>query len=228
MVDLIQSWHVVKHEVPQEWDTCQTRPANLTIDAVKARVFNAIMKIDQMDDVAKSIRFWKKPDHVRTGEQPIPKGKLVLAPCLPMSNIGIKHGPTSVSFGNVTHGNPWEDKWSGQLFGFPPPKPRPDETDFQHVMMAAFWWVAGTSDNDLVNMEVHESSVDGIKIPTLRNNRVLKPFTKLYKFQPLAPVKTSSLKIEPAAKPADKPAKKPAEKPPAEKPAAKKRKSGGR
>jgi hypothetical protein len=97
MVDLIQSWHVVKHEPPQEWDTCQTRPANLAIDAVKAKVFNAIMKIDQMDDVAKSIRFWKKPDHVRTGDQQIPKGKLVLAPCLPMSNIGIKHGPSSVS-----------------------------------------------------------------------------------------------------------------------------------
>ena len=201
MVDLIQSWHVVKHEQPQEWDTCQTRPANLAIDAVKAKVFNAIMKIDQMDDVAKSVRFWKKPDHVRTGDQQILKGKLVLAPCLPMSNIGIKHGPSSVSFGNhVTK------DWSGQLFGFPPAKPQGAEVDFQQVTMAAFWWVAGTSDNDLVNMVVHESVVDGMKIPTLRNNRMILPFTKLYKFQPMAPAKTSSLKIvrEPTEKPAAK------------------------
>jgi hypothetical protein len=77
-------------------------------------------------------------------------------------------------------------------------------------------------------MVVHESVVDGMKIPTLRNNRMILPFTKLYKFQPLAPAKTSSLKIEPVAKPADKPARKPAEKPPAEKPAAKKRRSGGK
>ena len=202
MVDLIQSWHVVKHEPPQEWDTCQTRPANLAIDAVKAKVFNAIMKIDQMDDVAKSVRFWKKPDHVRTGDQQIPKGKLVLAPCLPMSNIGIKHGPSSVSFGNHT-----TKDWSGQLFGFPPAKPNATEVDFKQVTMAAFWWVAGTSNNDLVNMVVHESVVDGMKIPTLRNNRMILPFTKLYKFQPVAPAKTSSLKIvrETAEKPADKP-----------------------
>ena len=201
MVDLIQSWHVVKHEVPQEWDTCQTRPANLAIDAVKAKVFNAIMKIDQMDDVAKSVRFWKKPDHVRTGDQQIPKGKLVLAPCLPMSNIGIKHGPSSVSFGNHA-----TKDWSGQLFGFPPAKPNATEVDFKQVTMAAFWWVAGTSNNDLVNMVVHESVVDGMKIPTLRNNRMILPFTKLYKFQPVAPAKTSSLKIvrEPTEKPAAK------------------------
>jgi hypothetical protein len=201
MVDLIQSWHVVKHEPPQEWGTCQTRPANLAIDAVKAKVFNAIMKIDQMDDVAKSIRFWKKPDHVRTGDQQIPKGKLVLAPCLPMSNIGIKHGPSSVSFGNHA-----TKDWSGQLFGFPPAKPNATEVDFKQVTMAAFWWVAGTSNNDLVNMVVHESVVDGMKIPTLRNNRMILPFTKLYKFQPVAPAKTSSLKIvrEPTEKPAAK------------------------
>ena len=202
MVDLITSWHVVKHDVPQEWDTCQTRPANLAIDAVKAKVFNAIMKIDQMDDVAKSIRFWKKPDHVRTGDQQILKGKLVLAPCLPMSNIGIKHGPSSVSFGNHT-----TKDWSGQLFGFPPSKPNATEVEFKQVTMAAFWWVAGTSNKDLVNMVVHESVVDGMKIPTLRNNRMILPFTKLYKFQPVAPAKTSSLKIvrEPAEKPANKP-----------------------
>ena len=200
MVDLIQSWHVVKHEPPQEWDTCQTRPANLAIDAVKAKVFNAIMKIDQMDDVAKSVRFWKKPDHVRTGDQQILKGKLVLAPCLPMSNIGIKHGPSSVSFGNHT-----TKDWSGQLFGFPPSKPNATEVEFKQVTMAAFWWVAGTSDNDLVNMVVHESVVDGMKIPTLKNNRMILPFTKLYKFQPVAPAKTSSLKIvrEPAEKPTE-------------------------
>ena len=200
-MDLIQSWHVVKHEQPQEWDTCQTRPANLAIDAVKAKVFNAIMKIDQMDDVAKSVRFWKKPDHVRTGDQQILKGKLVLAPCLPMSNIGIKHGPSSVSFGNHK-----TKDWSGQLFGFPPAKPNATEVDFKQVTMAAFWWVAGTSNNDLVNMVVHESVVDGMKIPTLRNNRMILPFTKLYKFQPVAPAKTSSLKIvrEPTEKPAAK------------------------
>ena len=199
-MDLIQTWHVVKHEQPQEWDTCQTRPANLAIDAVKAKVFNAIMKIDQMDDVAKSVRFWKKPDHVRTGDQQIPKGKLVLAPCLPMSNIGIKHGPSSVSFGNHT-----TKDWSGQLFGFPPAKPNATEVDFKQVTMAAFWWVAGTSNNDLVNMVVHESVVDGMKIPTLRNNRMILPFTKLYKFQPVAPAKTSSLKIvrEPTEKPTE-------------------------
>ena len=207
MVDLIQSWHVVKHEPPQEFDTCQTRPANLAIDAVKAKIFNAIMKIDQMDDVAKSVRFWKKPDHVRTGDQQIPKGKLVLAPCLPMSNIGMKHGPSSVSFGNhVTN------DWSGQLFGFPPAKP-PQELHcgYSQVLMAAFWWVAGTSNTDLVNIVVHESVVDGVKIPTLKNNKIILPFTKLYKFQPLAPAKTSSLKIEhekPAEKPSDKPAAK--------------------
>jgi hypothetical protein len=202
MVDLIQSWHVVKHEPPQEWGTCQTRPANLAIDAVKAKVFNAIMKIDQMDDVAKSIRFWKKPDHVRTGDQQIPKGKLVLAPCLPMSNIGIKQGNTSVSFGNHA-----TKDWSGQLFGFPPAKPPANvpEVDFKQVTMAAFWWVAGTSNKDLVNMVVHESVVDGMKIPTLKNNRMILPFTKLYKFQPVAPAKTSSLKIvrEPTEKPTE-------------------------
>ena len=65
--------------------------------------------------------------------------------------------------------------------------------------MAAFWWVSVTPNKELVNMELRDSEVNGVLVPVLRNTKMVPPFTRLYKFQPSAPFKSSSL--QPANEP---------------------------
>ena len=90
-----------------------------------------------------------------------------------------------------------------------PPKPKFEAgCDLpEDAVMVPFWWVGTTSNKDDANMEMHHMSVEGLKIPTMRNNQALKPFTRLFKFQEAPAPKSSSLQIGKAD--TDKPAKKP-------------------
>ena len=157
-----------------------------------------------MDEFAQSLEFWRKPDQVRSGGLHIPKGKLMLAPCLPVGNISTK--PGGQPLGSYTVGDT-----SMKFWGLPPTKPHGAEVT-ENIIMSVFWWVATTADKENANMELYERYEGDIKVPLLRNRVAIAPYSKLLKFQAAAPAKSSSLKIEtaPAKKPEqEKPAKKP-------------------
>ena len=67
----------------------------------------------------------------------------------------------------------------------------------------AFWWVATTHDRDLVNMELFNVTVNGVKVPVLKNTQVIKAFSRLLKFQGVAAANATSLQLLPQAKPRD-------------------------
>ena len=144
---------------------------------------------------------------MRTGSEQIPKEKLVLTPMMPMNNIGTKASGLSCSFGIHKAGDT-----SMEFFGMAPTKPPLTCKDPESYMIGAFWWVATTSDKDDANMEMHQMSVNGCKIPIMKNSKAIPPVTKLRKFQAThVVVKASSLKIVPkesAEKPFAKKARK--------------------
>ena len=141
---------------------------------------------------------------MRIGSEQIPKEKLVLTPMMPMNNIGTKASGLSCSFGIHKAGDT-----SMEFFGVAPTKPPLACKDPESYIMAAFWWVATTSDKDDANMEMHQISVNGCKIPIMKNSKAIPPCTKLRKFQAApAVVKASSLTIVPTASAEKPPAKK--------------------
>ena len=54
----------------------------------------------------------------------------------------------------------------------------PDETS-----ICAYFWVATTSSKDDANMEAgHVTASNGVKVPVLKNSKVIPPYTKLAKY----------------------------------------------
>ena len=84
----------------------------------------------------------------------------------------------------------------------------------EDAFMVPLRWVSTTSKKDDANMEMYNMSAisdapppwRSLKIPTLRNNQALKPFTRLFRFQEAPAPKSSSLQIAQAD--TDKAAKK--------------------
>ena len=113
---------------------------------------------------------------------------------MPMNSIGTKPGGLPLGTYNI---NGIEQKF----FGSAASKPAADCDNVDGMTIAAFWWVATTSDTDLVNMELaHVTVSGGMKVPVLKNTQLIKPFSKLWKFQAAA-AKTTSLELLPQAKP---------------------------
>ena len=193
LVDLLANWSVLKMEVPKQAMILRDlRSSNLAIDAQKAKIFLALLEADTYDDeVVKSLCFWRKPDHVRTGDQQIPKGKLVLASMNSMSSIGIKPGGLPLGIYEV---NGIQQKF----FGSGPSKPAVDCDKVDDMTIVAFWWVATTPDKALANMRLEHVTVSGgMKVPVLKNTQVIKPFSKLLKFQAAAAAMSTSLQLLP-------------------------------
>ena len=128
---------------------------------------------------------------MRTGDQQIPKGKLVLAPMNSMSSIGIKPGGLPLGISEV---NGIQQKF----FGSGPSKPAVDCDKVDDMTIVAFWWVATTPDKALANMRLEHVTVNGgMKVPVLKNTQVIKPFSKLLKFQAAAAAMSTSLQLLP-------------------------------
>ena len=152
---------MLKMEVPKQAMVLrELRSSNLAIDAQKAKIFLALLEADTYDDeVVKSLCFWRKPDHVRTGDQQIPKGKLVLASMNSMNSIGIKPGGLPLGTYEV-------NGIQQNFFGSGPSKPAVDCDKVDDMTIAAFWRVATTPDKALVNMRLEHVTVSGgLKVP---------------------------------------------------------------
>ena len=193
---LIKDWAVSKMEPPVELPSGQNRPHSVGVDAMKCRIFNAIVDADSMAKAATSISFWRKPDMVRAGSKTIPIGALTLAPVLSLNNITTKSNPTALHLGKHTVADKKVD-----FFGIAPPKPPPSGPT-EETLLAGYWWVGSTSVKSEANMEETTKEVRGISVPVLKNCVAIDAFTKLAKYVAPAARKSesSSSKTGPAKK----------------------------
>ena len=202
MVDFLQKWNLIQFEPPQLLQRTEFRSSIYDIDTVRAKIYAATRDADTFgNEFIASLQFWKKPDQVRTGSIQIPKGKLVLFPAVNLNSIGTKPTATCVSFGNFQVGGK-----KTAFYANLPPKAKEDDED---GTFCAYCWVSNTFVKEAVNMDVHHVTSNGVKIPVLRNSRMLAPYEKLciYKEAP-APAGTT-LCGSGSASSAKPPAKKP-------------------
>jgi hypothetical protein len=198
--DMLQSWSVGtgQYKEPVLLKIRANRTAALSIDFCKIEIFKAIHEADQIDNFNLSLRFWRQPDMVRTGEEQIPKGKLVLVPVMCLSNI-VCQTEKNTQPGGLPLGTHKVDGHDVKFFGTASAKPsfKTADDEMESVMMAAFWWVGTTNDKEFANMELQQMTANGMKIPIMKNCQVIKPFTRLMKFSPLAAAPISTLKAVP-------------------------------
>ena len=169
---LIEKWKTTKQEPPVMMDGGQQRPGGLQVDRQKGLVFRALLDADAKGGNKFPMLFWRKPDEVRN-ECAIKVGQLSLFPVVPYTNITSKASPNAV-------------KCDG-CFILPVQKPPVEAatTTFKpDAVVAAFWWVAATSDKKEANMAMEYVNQSGIQIPVLKNTVDLAPHTKLCMWKP--------------------------------------------
>ena len=185
MVDFLQKWALIQFEPPQKLESTESRSSIYDIDMVRTQIYAATRDADTVgNEFIASLQFWKKPDQVRTGSIQIPKGKLVLFPAVTLNSIGTKPGAATVSLGSFQVGGK-------KVAFYATPPSRAKEVD-EDGTFCAYYWVSNTSAKEAANMEVHHITSKGVKIPVLRNSRMLAPYEKLctYKAAP-APAGTT-------------------------------------
>ena len=137
------------------------------------------MAADNLNQINMSLRFWKKPDQVRTGNKAIAAGALELVPIVPLQNIVTKDGPSCIA---CTIG-------STKFFIVTPPKPALEKMDAineqDNMLIAAYWWVTTTNVRDDGNVYADVKEVKGgLSIPVYRNKAAISPFTQLQIYVP--------------------------------------------
>ena len=126
---------------------------------------------------------------LRTSDILVPKGKLTLIPMMPMTSLGSK--PTACSFGNIKVGEK-----SFEIYGSRVSSITEDTEDPSSKFNVAYCWVQSsiTADESKANMVADHITKGGIKIPVLKNNKAIQPFTQLMIYKAAQPAKASTLK----------------------------------
>jgi len=203
MADLIAKWQLLKDYKSAEMDDSIAECRATTLletDILKAKVYLAVVEMDQEytldSESLKNLVFWKKPDQVRTGPEAIKKGKLVLVPYMTMGVIGSKQLHGSVAFGKVGD-DTFHSIAPVAMFGNGTKYKayqNPDETT-----VCAYYWVTTTTSKDDANMEVgHVTASNGVKVPVLKNSKVIPPYTKICRYVAPAVINQVS-SLQPAA-----------------------------
>ena len=126
---------------------------------------------------------------LRTSDILVPKGKLTLIPMMPMTSLGSK--PTACSFGKIKVGEK-----SFEIYGSRVSSITEDTEDPSSKFNVAYFWVQSsiTADESKANMVADHITKGGIKIPVLKNNKAIQPFTQLMIYKAAQPAKASTLK----------------------------------
>jgi hypothetical protein len=179
--ELISNWHTTNAAIPMKMNGGQQRNPALMVDAQKCTIFRALMDADSMNEKARSLVFWRRPDAARTSQR-IAKGALTLVPVVQLNGISTRRVSQAVSVGKYPVNNA-----NMEFFLLPVAKPSFKEgvIDFEkEATIAAYWWVGDTPVRSKANMEVESIIKHGIKIPVLKNKVDIEPFTELLKFKP--------------------------------------------
>jgi len=195
--DFINRWQITKHIVPMQMSGGIQRPNSIDIDIQRSLIYKAVCDSDKETASSLSLRFWKRPDEVRTSQR-IKEGAIKLVPLVPMSNISTKNTPTMSGYSVGKHDVCGE---SVEFFILPAARPIVDETASEfhaESIVAAFWWVATTANKAEANMEMDVITKNGINVPILTNTKALEPYIKLVRYK--APVTPTVQVAKPKAK----------------------------
>lgn len=116
--ELLTNWSIAKVDPPFAMTGGQQRSSLLDLDELKIKVWKAIKDSDSMSAAAKGLKFWRRPDEVRTTQR-ISAGALSLSPIAPFASVCTKSNAHAVSIGKHDAGGE-----RVEIFVLAPPKPR--------------------------------------------------------------------------------------------------------
>ena len=124
-----------------------------------------------MDQKQELVEFYSDPQQVRA-KGSIKKAQLKLFPLTDMRGLVFKSVSSPYHVTKDSKAVCWIEA---------PTKPKGDKaTEWKKdVLLAAFWWVAQSSNPEEVNLKIHKSNFCGYQFPVLTNTRALKKFDLL-------------------------------------------------
>ena len=177
---LLSKWSKISHQPPVKMTSGQVRSNAICMDTHKCNMYLALMDLDSMSAMARSLVFWRRPDEVRTSQR-IAKGSLTLAPVCQVGNL-----VTTKTSGCQSLGKFEVDNNSVEFFASSPPKPPLEKGVVvwkPNTTVAAFWWVGTSSVKNEANMAIELVTKKGIDLPVLKNTKDLLPFEKLVRYK---------------------------------------------
>ncbi len=175
--DLLKSWSVSKQELPFVMNGAQRRNPALNIDKQKCRMYIALMDADRDNASLQSLRFWRKPDEVRTTIK-VSKDSLVLVPIAPLVNVSVKDTPGSIKL-ELDDADIDDRTFHISSMARPPVNKDTPEEFPEACNVAPFWWVSPVPTEKEANMKFGTIVKGGVKIPVLKNKTDLQPFVRL-------------------------------------------------
>ena len=162
----LMEWTQFKGHPPCVLRSGELRSPGLSKDLVKAKLYQAILSIDERNR-SDHLRFFCRPNLAITTKK-LGKGELLLCPIAPLQNITTKKSPGAVPLGEYMC-----DEGRVEFFMVGLPKVKVDNSQ-ENMTVAAFWWaVASDKDKGEPNLSWSISYVDGFHIPVLGNKAPL-------------------------------------------------------
>ena len=155
----------------------QRRNPALNIDKEKCRMYIALMDADRDNASLQSLRFWRKPDEVRTTIK-VSKDSLVLVPIAPLVNVSVKDTPGSIKL-ELDDADIDDRTFHISSMARPPVNKDTPEEFPEACNVAPFWWVSPVPTEREANMKFDTIVKGGVKIPVLKNKTDLQPFVRL-------------------------------------------------
>ena len=186
LAEMMHGWGKSSLQMPLKCSYIQHRPAQLSLEYTRCKLFQILMDTDVMNKAAPNLSFWKKPDMVRTADK-IAAGALTLVPMTIPSNIVTKAANThqqlcsGKAYSLGKHKILLSEGGENEFFVIEPTKCATGDVGVL-PLIAAFWWVGVTSTPKEANMEFVFKEVKGVSIPLLKNHVELKPNVRLMRY----------------------------------------------
>ena len=144
-------------------------PPSIATDVQKLEILKAIVAVRFEHGSKHTLKFYRRPDEVRTSDAPIKNGDLVIAPVCSLAHITTKNTilNTARSIGQ------YDDV---AYFLLPVSKqPVKDEAWDPKTLVSPFCWVSTVHTKSAANMVHDVVEQNGMRVPVLKNARDLEP-----------------------------------------------------
>jgi len=171
--ELLNNWSVTKTEPPFQMNEPPPLPPSIATDVQKLEILKAILAVHFEHGSKHTLKFYRRPDEVRTSDAPIKNGDLVIAPVCSLAHITTKNTilNTARSIGQ------YDDV---AYFLLPVSKQQvKDEAWDPKTIVSPFYWVSTVRTKSAANMVHDVVEQNGIQVPVLNNSRGLEPNSKL-------------------------------------------------
>ena len=193
---LASDWVLWSGKVPRQIvieDCHHSTQANAhEIDLAKVAVFQELTALAATHQKVEKacVTFWTNPYSVLVNKD-VKKGGLTLVPMTELSRVttgtftlGSNNNIVEIKTGgnSLTLESPTRVKFSFPEGGADDSRPVGTVTDHGRYVVAAYWWVMETGDEDEANMSETDRKAGAMHIPCYINNRALKNGEVLYKY----------------------------------------------